>query len=352
MLKKIGFMLPGIVLLLALALGCASTTTTSSNEVGIRTGTYSYLGTQSPGDVWNWTIGEGTFMGTNETQAKYYSGTFITFTSGFNKATIRATNDSGVPTDGTGTAYFLEYPNTLLVVKPADDDSVIVCCARAATAPAAGQYNFVNIPWPSWTSASSTFGTVEVSAAGGLFSFNVKSYDLYGNPVGANLESGFSFSNGKLIKAGNPLQIFMTPSGAFLGDNGPGYGGFVGVANQSIGPTAVAGKQYRGVLFSYDVTSHHGLIEAIGAEPHPGKSNALQGFTFSDIDHNIRETEGVTLEFGAQAGNGIIAGSMTHRNGTIDSFNMVASQVGGKYIVFGISTDGHGRPQNFLVVEK
>jgi hypothetical protein len=352
-MKKISFLLAIALMAGVVIIGCAQQTSTDSNIITPRAGTYSYSGTQSPGDVWSWTITSSHILGTNETSAGnyYYGGNYTAYASGFNKAVITETNDTSVPTDGTFTAYFLEYPNTVLLVYPGGNN-IIVCAARAATAPPAGQYNYINIPWPGWTRAKHSYGTVEVTESGGSYTFDVCKYDLDGNLVEVTQEAGYGFSDGRLIRVGRELQVFLTPSGAFLGDNGKDYGGFAGVINQSVDFSALAAKEFRGVLFSYDVTSHHDLIEAIGAEPHPTLAHALSGFSFSDVEKNIRETGGVTLEFGAQAGNGIISGTLTHRNGTVDYFDLVAASVGGKYIVFGIATDGSGRPQNFLVVEK
>ena len=351
-MRKLSVLLAIALISGAVIFGCAQqTSTTDTNVIDARTGTYSYFGTQSPGDTWSWMITSSTFIGTNETLEKYYSGTYTAYVSGFNKGVITATNDTAVPTDGSATAYFLEYPNTMLLVSPGGSN-LIVCAASAATAPPAGLYNFINIPWPGWTTSSQSYGTVEVRESGGVYGFGALLYDLYGTPVGGTLESGFSFSNGRLIKAGNPLQIFMTPSGAFFGDNGVGSGGFAGAAKQTVDVTAAAAKQYRGVLLSYNTGTHHDLIQAIGAEPHPGLTNALRGFGFDNVETNTRQTGGVTLEFGAQQPNGIISGIMRYDDGTSDSFNMVIATLGGKYVVLGISVDQHGRPQNFLVVEK
>ncbi|OGB90596.1 hypothetical protein A2625_03540 [candidate division WOR-1 bacterium RIFCSPHIGHO2_01_FULL_53_15] len=335
-----------------IAAGCSQPASTSSNVVATRTGTYSYLGTQSPGDVWSWTIGEGTFICTNETQGRYYGGSFTTYTSGFSKAVISATNDPDVPTDGSATAYFLEYPNTMLLAMPTGSDNVIVCAASAATAPSAGQYNFVQIPSPSWTSTSQSYGTAEASVSGGLYTFNVNKYDLSGNLVETTVEAGYSFSNGRLTKAGSGLQIFMTPSGAFMGDNGPGSGGFAGAAKQTVSAIAIAAKEYRGVLFSYNVGTHHDLIEAVGAEPISGSSNSLSGFIYDNVESGARQTNTVTLEIGSQLGNGIVPGIMHYIDGTSDDFDMVVSTLSGKYIILGIATNRHGQPQNFLVVEQ
>lgn len=339
------------VLSAAVFLGCGQQTGSNPQVIEPRTGVYAYLGTQSPGDAWSWVISPGSVIGTNETLGKYYAGNYTAYASGFNKMVITDTNDTSVPTDGSAVGYFLEYPNTMLIVG-GGDDRVIVCAAKATTAPGAGPYNFVNIPWMGWSSGDDAYGTVEVTESGGSYSFDVRTYDLSGAQVGASQEAGFTFSDGRLSKAGNPLQIFMTPSGCYMGDSGPGNGGFAGAAKQAANVAEACTKQYRGVLFAYDPGTGGGETMAVGAEPHPTLSNALWGYSFDDVELNTRRTGGVTLEFGAQQDNGILNGTMTHDNGAVSAFKMVVSQVSSKYIVFGIATDGAGYPQNFLVVEQ
>lgn len=52
----------------ALVVGCGQQAAVTTPH-----GTITYLGTQSPGDVWSWTIGETTFIATNETATAWYS---------------------------------------------------------------------------------------------------------------------------------------------------------------------------------------------------------------------------------------------------------------------------------------
>jgi len=352
MLKRNILSLSLLALGTVLVFGCAQQTDTDSNVIDARDGVYSYQGTQSPGDAWSWTITPTYVIGTNETTGKYYAGSYTAYASGFNKMVVSESNDSGVPLDGTATAYFLEYPNTMLIVKPAgDDDNVIVCAARAVTAPPAGQYNFVNMPWAGWTSSDDAYGTVEVAVSAGSYTFNVRTYNLAGTLTHTTLEAGFTFSDGRLSKSGNPLQVFMTPSGVYLGDSGPGNGGFGGAAYQSVDVSEAGSKNYRGVLFVYDPLTGDGETMAIGAEPHPTLSNALAGFSYDDIETGARSTGGVTLEFGAQEVNGILTGTMDD-GGPLSNFKIAVAQVSGKYIVLGIALDRYGDPQNFLVVEQ
>lgn len=338
-----------IATLLAGCGGQSSSSTPVPEVIAARAGVYSYLGTQSPGDVWSWTIGQSTYTGTNETAGYYYSGSYTAYASGFNKAVVTASSDPNVPLDGSAIAYFLEYPGTMLIVC-AEYENAIVCAAKATTAPAAGQYNFVEIPSSGWSQGSSAYGTVEVTVSNGLYDFNVRSYNLNDIQTGHSYQTGFSFSDGRLAKTGDPLQIFMTPSGAYYGDSGPNSGGFCGATYQSVTLSDVVSKQYRGALFSYDPNSGSSSTTPVGAEPNTSLTNALNGFGFEDVELNTRSSGGVTLQFSAPDASGILSGTMDDA-GTITNFKMVISQVSGKYMIFGISQDSSGNPQNMLMIE-
>lgn len=262
------------------------------------------------------------------------------------KWTVADSNDTGAVGK---VGYALEYPNTALIVKPIDN-RVIVCGAKAASAPPAGPYNWVSIPWPGWTSTESSYGTVEVTESGGSYDFNVMIYDLNGNPIGTTLESGYTFSDGKLKKLGSHLKVFLTPSGAYIGDNGPDRGGFIGMAKQTVDTADLAAHEYRGVLFQYNPATGSGDTSAVGAEPHPTISGAIRGFSYTDIENNVRETGGVTLEFGAPDSSGILTGTFFAPSGSIP-FKMVAAQINGKYMVFGLSAT-NGYSLNFIVIQQ
>lgn len=342
------------LLVLAIGLmisGCGQQTSSTTPH-----GTYSYIGTQSPGDVWSWTLGEGTVTATNETQGLYYQGTFVTLASGFLKGVVTATNDDNVPTDGTGIFYMLEYPNTMLLVKPGggNRDKLIVCAARASVAPSAGQYNWISIPHLGWDATNSTaYGTVEVTVSSGLYDFDVRTYDISGNLKGTTLEAGYSFVSGRLSKAGSTLKIFMTPSGAYLGDSGPDKGGFAGVKNETVDLADVVSKNYRGVIFSYDSSNGHGHTEPVGSGPHPSISGAMRGWGYTSVDTNTIDTSSyVTLNFGTQDGSGIISGTLAGSSGPTKNLKLVVARVNGKYICAGIDAAADTNPENFIVVQQ
>jgi len=334
-------------------MGCG--TSASSGGGGSSThGTYSYFGTQSPGDAWSWTIGNGWFIGTNETTVPpvYYRGTFTTMASGFLKATVSDSNDT--PAIG-GTAIVLEYPNTLLLVKPGDD-RVIICAGKATTPPPAGDYPWVTIPNHSWAKTGETsYGKTTVTVSNGLYTFEVITRDSADSNLGTQITGEYTFVNGRLVKAGDPMEIFMTPSGIFIGDQGSGEGGFAGATKEVVNIADAVNRNYRGVQFKYYPDTGTGETEPIGAEPH--LPTALRGFGYEDMASLESNTYslGPTLEMYTQdPTTGIVTGEMFHDHGYVMPFRMVVSRVNtnDKYIVFGLSYNDEGSPYSFLAVEQ
>jgi hypothetical protein len=343
-----------VVLSLGFIYGCGAAPTSGG---GGAASAVTYYGTQSPGDFWKWNIfSDGTFFGTDETNGFWVSGTYVTLPSGFGKAhVIDSYNNSA----NDSYAYFLEIPNTMLLVKPGGGDAenkVIICAAAAASAPPAGQYNWVTLPWKDWDyTQDNAYGTVEVSETAGSYTFGVKFYKLDNTPPAqaSTTESGYSFINGMFTKTGSDLKLFVTPSGVFGADQGS-HGGLVGAIkpDPDMITSDVIGKKFRGVLFKL-WPSGTGETEPIGAT---GESAGLiRGASFTDVDVSAEPnyTQSVTLEFGTIT-NGIASGTLIG-NGESSVFTLVCSKVGdsNKILVFGISTqEGSGIPYNFLVIEK
>ena len=213
-------------------------------------GTHSYLGTQSPGDVWTWTIDRdvGTFNATNETLAYTYSGTAATMTNGFLQLTINTSTDPGI-TPGD-IAYAIEVPDTLLLIKPAGSGSnVIVAAAQGSCPTANATSNWITMPENAWDPTGDVaYGTADSVVTGSTIDFTVNRFRLDGVALASATPSG-TCSAGRINFAAGEV-IGMTPSGMFIGDNGPGLGGFVGVeapgVNIDIVALTASGKEFRG----------------------------------------------------------------------------------------------------------
>jgi hypothetical protein len=356
-----------VVLSLAFIYGCGSNATGGGgggSSISNRPGTYSYSGTQSPGDVWSWTISTETFSGTNETMGLWVTGEWTTLSSGFGKATIKGSND---PLAVGNHAYFLEFPDTMLLVKPDQDgDSRVMICAAAATLePSEGKYLYVNIPKSGWDPSSPAYGTVEASKNGGKWKFETTSYMVTGEFE--NQESpgtyDFVFSNGKFTAEASvsSMEIFMTPSSVFMGDAGAGGGGFAGEKLETFTTaefSSALNHTFKGVRFIYYPNSlpATGETEAISCTKIvTNGADALKANDYSNIETGT-SLGGVIITFEAQQPTGFFKGYVKDINDQHSEIIQCAvASIGPatnrKYAICGIGLDDRARPFNFLVIQ-
>jgi hypothetical protein len=359
------YLLALVVLSLAFIYGCGAAPTSGGGGGGTianRTGSYSYSGTQAPGDIWTWNISDETFSGTCETGINvglYVTGEYTTLASKFCKAHIMSVY--GVATSEY--AYFLEFPDTMLLVQPPNagdnKDNVIVCTAHSTEAPAAGKYLIVTIPWQGWTTGNAAYGTVEATLSG-TWSFDVTNYLLTGETSDNFTVSGYTFESGVMNNGnydpsgGGDPKIFMTPTGVFMGDLGTSSGGFAGGSYEAVDTSDVVKHDFRGVRFKYFTGSGTNETEPVAASP--DTSTSLNAHRYTDVDGNtldLSDDTFVTLE-ADPAGTGFINLYAHDENvGTTALYRSVAAKVGpapGKYMLFGFGVEA-GQPVNFLVIQ-
>ena len=323
---------------IAILCGCGTENGTTTSR--------SYLGTQSPGDVWTWAIttnsvGSGTFSATNATTTYSYSGTVSTLPSKFLKLAITATTDPAITTL-PAYAYAFEIPNTAVLVKPAGNNARVIIASAQGTSPTTnGSYNWLTIPPPGWNSDTSiAYGVTSATLTGSTFDFAHNYYLLSGSPASpaTGFDNGFSASNGKITKAGSDMTIGMTPSGVFVGDSGPGNGGFAGMkapsTNVDLNSVLASGKEYRGVLYKYDASGPDTLL----VWGRRNLSGGLTGGPYTDVEAGTEDTaHQAVFTFSTQTTPGILNGTATMQvSGTTTNCTMLINQINGKYIVFGI----------------
>lgn len=355
---------------IAFIYGCGANPTSGGggSSGGNRAGTFVYSGTQSPGDVWSWIISTETFIGSNETTGMWVKGSWVTLVTGFGKATITsAEGPSAPPGDGSAHAYFLEFPNTMLLVKPDDDNDsrVMVCAAAATIEPNAGRYLFVNIPESGWDIGSPSYGTVEaINNSDGTFSFAVTNYTITNEVFSSNPPTRFIWSNGSFtIEATgtDSTEVFMTPSGVFFGDSGPDRGGFAGASIESITTSelyaTVFPHTFKGVRFIYYPGSSTGETEPITCTKDSTR-DALLASSYIDVETGTQPGPGVSITFEVSTVPGFFTGYATQLNpsspGTerfVSSVSQIGPASGKKYMLYGIGSTQDGRPWNFLLIQ-
>jgi hypothetical protein len=354
------YMVTLIVLALAFVYGCGSAATSGGSSTSH--GTNSYSGTQSPGDVWNWTISAETFLGSNETTGMWVTGSWETLTSGFGKAIISSAGGPSAPSAGD-LAYFLEFPNTMLIVKPINPDGnnkVMVCAASASSAPSTGSYLFVNIPQKNWDSADPAFGTVEATYSSPFWHFKTWNYLITGEPWGNNAGTDdYVYTNGTFTDESNSsdlTKIFMTPSNVFFGDSGPSNGGFAGAKYDPsivINSTAVKNHTYKGVRFIYYPVNGTGETEPITCTA-SSDGIGLWANSYNNIETGTLMGGGVNITFESTSSKGFTYGYIEDiGSGQPEMIQCAASKIGTdqKYMLYGIGLDERDRSFNFIIVQ-
>lgn len=369
-LKVIGALIFGVLLTVSLtACGLNDYGHQDDGDDEEREEIRTYLGTQSPGDVWSWALNwtEHTFSARNYTSGYAYSGTVETLSNLFLRLEVTATSDPGI---GVGEiAYALEFPDTALLVKePEAGTDLIVCAGQGDCPTSSGTYIWVTMTWPGWNGNTSTaWGTTDSTLSGSTFDFCHEFYLLDGTANGTEADNGFTCAEGQITKLGDETTVAMTPSGVFIGDSGPMNGGFVGTAQPASPPdltdgsdgVCAPGREYRGALFKHVTAGGGSEVKPIWARP--TGSHAIEGGEYTDFEGNVEDHANV-VELALDPvdptkPNGFITGTLN--DGTNHLFLIIARRIGGKYMMFGISLDNDGagvpdptRPYNFVVIER
>ena len=172
-----------LLVVLFAVLGCGGSNNDSSSSSSVSSAT-SYLGTQSPGDVWTWNIDRtaATFSATNEITTYSYSGTVGMLPNDFLLLTVTGTTDPGLTPPALAYAY--EVPNTALIVKPAEADSkVIVAVKEGECLTQDATYNWIVMPWANWDSnGDGAYGVTSITVNGSSYDLSHNEYNLDGTP--------------------------------------------------------------------------------------------------------------------------------------------------------------------------
>jgi hypothetical protein len=348
MKKKFSAILFLFVLQIVMSGACNSDTREKSSN------TRSYLGTQMPGDVWEWFIdgGSETFQASNNTLSYDYSGTFVELPNKFLKLTVEMSTEPGFSTPAS--AYALEVPNSLLFVKPLSASSeMIVCTARGACPASPDTYNWVQLLDFPFSLTHNAYGISEMTISGLDYDFAHTTYQINGTVSGISASTGFRCATGELTHPVDPVVIGITPSGLFVGDSGPGAGGFVGIDTPAAplvtADIIAAGREFRGLLFSDSSTGS----ETKPIWVRPNGSGGLSGGDYDDFEAGIEHfPPRATIELGTQVQPGVFNGTLTDDIGTVHIVSIV-NLIDGKYFLFaaGYSSHRSDEPYNFLLIE-
>jgi hypothetical protein len=238
-----------------------------------------YVGTQSPGDVWSWSLDKqqghmsatwdyGTFD--DPTDDIYIEGTFISLPSGFLKVTITKSipQHPEIPTNGTAWFYALEIPNMAMIIKPEGSikGDIITMVPQGECASIPGTYNYI-VTAPGERSAynpivNEAFGYLEAETSGpadfklsgfkfSLDCINGGNCSETGEITGLPMASCTGGGAVEITSEGNTVaQGQFTNAGAMMMDFGYGNGGvFALKADANATKAALLNNTYNGIAY-------------------------------------------------------------------------------------------------------
>jgi len=315
-----------------------STTTGTTGNV-----TSQYVGTQSPGDVWNMSISNTTFSATDTSLSYNYSGSVLLQASGIFKLTFNATNDPSLTVPAVGFAFHV--PGVGLVARFGDSTHTPLVAVVLGVCPTAdGSYNFVAVPRKAWASTTdAAYGTATYTASSAQLAVDPFLISGIAQPV-STVDVTCSAGVGT---AGTKTMV-ISPTGSIVVDFGLNLGGAVGM----IAPSANIDL---GTLTSFD---YRGMIH----RPEDGtrvawlRTNGNGGFRigfYTDANQSVEDGNaghGATITNFAQPSPGLLTATLTYQSdGTTVPVVISVNTVGGKFVLHGLAAGAtHERDFHFI----
>ncbi len=333
-----------------------------------------YKGTQSPGDVWEWSINRtnltmtaswdaGTFDDINDDVS--IEGEVEVFDSGFLKVTITAASGGTevIPTDGTAFFYALEVPNTALIIKPEGSikGDLISMVAQGDANNMAGDYNYVIIAPGNGANYNPTIEEAigQVTIAPGVGGFDItgsaKSLDCYdggnctySNSIGgvptAIVEENGNFSiyeeNGNTKAAGQ-----FTDAGVLMVDFGYGNGGVFALEQNNIAKSDIFNTVFNGIAYLPAGDDKTLPVNVVFSGTGVG-----EGHPYTSIEENvINEVDGITMTV-SSIENGLISGTVSHQSGDTPFAGAILKEGDDYIMVISSTTNEVGNPPFILLL--
>ena len=340
---------------------------------------YTYGGTQAPGDYWEWDISwesatSGTFTAKNfgttagKTVSFTYSGTTSLLESKFTKFAVSETDDSSVT---VGSAFYgVEIPGTAVLVQTAGTPSEFITCSVIGTVPtAASTYNWTRIPDAATMNNQTTtagvvsYGTSEISLVSGTaYQSKDKVYD-WDKALVDDSTSSMTLFESKLFSPDttNPVCVtLMAPSGCFVIDMGTDGGYFGSIAPASdIDIDDLVSHEFRGYCTIYN-SSTSADVMPIYCKPSTTAKQMLSA-AYSDVEAGTMAPSGeCAVDFGSavQPNPGLLfdVSSVNPSPGFDESIVTAIAKVGGKYVFSGFGRVKYGtsepyRWENFIMIQ-
>jgi len=310
--------------------GCSGSSSSTATSQGLPppappSQTNTYVGTQSPGDVWTVAIDHSahTFSSTDiSARTPPVSGLFAS-DSGFLNL-----SETNTPPAFQPAGFALEILGRAALIRPGVNTTPLVPLVLQSGCPNinAVTLQFVALPSSTWAVGTDTaYGQLLVSANGPAWSFfKLQQFTLGGSPsqAGASLSSGVCAQSlaGTVVTVPPASTMALGPSGFFVMDQGLGSPGKVGVIQPAtaLGTSDVVSGLYLG--FAYEPAAGlTGLpvtqMAAFGCSgsscPTPPSPTSLVGGVFSTDDPSTPANTDTTITLGEQdpSNNGLYKGA-------------------------------------------
>ena len=376
-MKKLTFGIFIFVSVIVFALSCGSNNDDNTTE----TSSYSYGGTQAPGDYWEWDIiwdtqTSGTFTATNygtsagAVASATYSGANTILDSKFTKFTITSTTDTSVT---IGSAFYgVEIPGTAILIQTAGDSPEFISCSVIGTAPtSAVTYNWTRVPDTttmnnhSTTSGVMAYGTSAIShISGSTYQSVDTTYDWEKNEIGSATTSSLILSDNKLYSPNveNPTSItVLAPSGCFMCDMGSDGGVFGSIApSTNVDISDFIEHDFRGYCVMYNSSSEINIFPIYCKPSETANRMTSAGYTDNDVENGTEDANKeceVKFESATQPTPGLVFNISSDGGvGFEESIVTAITKIDGKYVFSGfgrVKTDA-GAPyvwENFVMVQ-
>ena len=340
-----------------------------------------YVGTQSPGDVWTWSLDKeqghmtatwdvGTFDDTSDDIS--IEGTFETLPSGFLKVTITKAEPatSEIPTDGTAWFYALEVPDMALVIKPEGSikGDIIAMVAQGDCNDIEGSYNYIitapgnGADFDPITEEAFGFATFTPSGSNYEVSGYKWSLDcinggacsdtgtLEGIPMASCTEGG-----GLVITEGGATtaQGQFTAAGAMMMDFGYGNGGvFALKATEAATKDALLDNTYNGIVYMPENNDEKTRPVKVSFFKNEFDNMVGTGHLYSDLENNLVDTEEGAVIIVENVVNGRVYGTMGFHNGVTQMAAALHVSGDDQILILSSTSADEGNPPFILVLAK
>lgn len=341
-----------------------------------------YKGTQSPGDVWDWTLNhdENTFTtvwdyGTFDdvTDDITIEGTYETLASGYLKCTINSVNPSHeeIPADGSAYFYAMQLPDVAMMVKPEGSikGDLIATVAAGDCGDVVGEYNYIltapgngELYDPATEEA---YGEVTiVDNGGGNFGISGNKYSLDCANEGActinsaitGLPTAVCSENGTVVISSNDNETEVvgqfTSAGVMMLDRGQGNGGVLAFQKSaSYDFNDLVGAEMIGLAYLPHNNDEKTVPIKFTFED-TGDAILGDGHMITDIYTGSLDPEGVTMRVDGIT-EGLLDGDLTFdSNGLGTNFVAAMLESNGSKMLIVSSHDPEGSPFILVLVEK